>query len=112
MDLGIAVNLGSGGEQKPGVLREGEAEGVVGAERSDLQGLNGVLEIINRAGGAGQVKYCVHGSVHLNMIAHVVLNESEQLAAERQKIIVMGPSPGEEIIHANDFIAAVQECIA
>ena len=52
MDLRIAVDLGGGRDQEAGTLRLGQPERLVGAERADLERLDGLLEIVDRAGRA------------------------------------------------------------
>ena len=47
----VAVTFGSGREQELCAFGLGEAEGVVRAERADLERLDRKLEIIDRAGG-------------------------------------------------------------
>jgi len=47
----VAVAFGGGGEEEFGAFGLGEAEGVVRSQRTDLEGLDGELEIIDGAGG-------------------------------------------------------------
>ncbi len=52
----VAVDLGGRGEQDAGAFGLGQAERVVGAQRADLEGLDRQLEIVDRAGGRGEVE--------------------------------------------------------
>src|SRR5437868_5376030 len=63
VDLGVAVDLARRRKEVPGAGGLGEAEGVVGAERADLQGLDRVLEVVAGARGAGEVQDGVHATV-------------------------------------------------
>jgi hypothetical protein len=62
MDEGVAVDLGGGGEQEARALGLGQAEGVVGAQRADLEGLDRQFEVVDGAGGRGEVEDVVQGA--------------------------------------------------
>ena len=63
MDLGVAVDLGGAGQQEAGVLGLGQAERVVRAERADLERRDRVRQVVDRAGGAGEVEDVVDRAV-------------------------------------------------
>ena len=52
VDVGVAVDLGGGGEEEARPLALGQAEGVVRPQRPDLEGGDGQLEVVDRRGRA------------------------------------------------------------
>ena len=79
VDLGIAVNLRGRGEEKQRLLGPGETEHVVGAERADLQGGNGMVGVVDGGGGRGKVQHGIDRVVHVERLADVVLDGLEGL---------------------------------
>ena len=67
VDLGVAVDLGGRRQEEPGVLGLGQAQGVVGAERADLEGLDRELEVVDRAGRGGEVQHAVERPVDVDV---------------------------------------------
>ena len=81
VDLRVAVDLRRAGQQEPCVLGLGQAQGIVRAQRAHLEGRDGVREIIDRAGRAGEMQHVVHGPVDLDRLGDVVLDELESRVA-------------------------------
>ncbi len=100
--LGIAVDLGGGGEEEAGSLRLGQAEAVVGAERADLQGLDGQLEIVDGRGGRGEVEDEVDRALHLERLRDVVLQVLEALPVAEMGDVLL--PPGEQIVDADHAV--------
>ena len=73
----VAVHLRGRREQEARALGLGHAERVVRAERADLQGLDGQLEVVDR-GEAGLAKWstAVEMPVEADVLGHVVLDEA------------------------------------
>ena len=66
----------------------GQAERLVRAERADLQGLDRQFQIINRAGGRGEMPDVIHRRVQENEFGHVLLDELEiRVAAEMRDVV-------------------------
>ena len=109
MDGGVAVDLGSGGEKETGAFVPGEAEGFVSAEGADFQCLDGNAQIIDRAGGRGEVPDVIDGFVKENEFSDVLLNEAEILISTEVRDVVR--AAGDEIIKADDFVAFGEKVI-
>ena len=59
MDQRVAVHLGRRGENEPGALFPGQAEGMTGADRTHLQRVNRQLQVIDRRRRRGEVQHHV-----------------------------------------------------
>jgi hypothetical protein len=70
--LGVAVDLGGRGQEVAGLLGLGQAERVVGAERADLERLDGELEVVDRRCGGGEVEDDVDRTADLERLRDVV----------------------------------------
>ena len=86
----IAVDLGGRGDDEPRVLRLGQAERLVRAERADLQRRDRQLEVVDRAGRAGPVQHAVDRAVDVDVVRDVVLDEHE-VAARQVGDVVESP---------------------
>ncbi len=105
----IAVAFGGGGEEEFGVFGLGEAEGVVGAERTDLEGLDGELEIIDGAGGRCEMEDVVDAAGEVDELCDVVVDELEVLVAGE-----MGDVVGiarDEVVDGDDAMAFGEEAV-
>ena len=60
MDERVAVNFRGGGEQEARAFVLGQAERLVRAERADLERLDRQFQIIDRAGGRGEMPDVIH----------------------------------------------------
>src|SRR6266513_1355703 len=110
VDLGVAVDLARRRKEVPGAGGLGETEGVVGAERADLQGLDRVLEVVAGARGAGEVQDGVHATVDREELRDVVLLELERGGVE-EVLDVLDPAreqavDGEDVPPPTDERAA------
>ena len=56
VDLGVAVDLGRARQQEPGILGLGQPQGVVRAQRADLERGDRVSQVIDGAGRAGEME--------------------------------------------------------
>src|SRR5690242_6636989 len=109
MDLGVAVDLGGGGQQKARGLGLGEAERLVGAERTDLERLDGQLEIVDGTGGRGEVQYAVELALDVEIVGDVVLDKAEPRVAYQVRDVV--GAPGDEVVHPDDVVLVGNEPI-
>jgi hypothetical protein len=109
MDQRVAVAFGRGGEEESGVFGLGEAEGVVGAERADLEGLDGELEIIDGAGRRGEMEDVIDGAGEVDELGDVVVDEVEVLVAGEMGDVV--GIAGDEVVHGDDAMALGEESV-
>src|SRR6266516_1931010 len=107
MHLRIAVDLARRRKEVPGAGGLGETEGVVGAERTDLQGLDRVLEVVAGARGAGEVQDGVHATVDREELRDVVLLELERGGVE--EILDVLDAAGEQAVDSEDVPTAKDE---
>ncbi len=110
VDLGIAVDLGRAGQQEPRVLGLREPERVVGAERAHLECRDGVSEIVDRTGWTGEMQHVVDRAVDLDRLGDIVLEESKRRVVDQVRDVAA--IAGQEVVHADDFIAVTQESLA
>ena len=110
MDERIAVTFRSRGEEERRLLRFGETERVVRAERADFQRRNRQLEIIDRAGRRGEMKNVIEFFFRQeNEIRDVVLDEAVILVAGEMLDVV--EIAGDEIIDRDDAMTFRQQPI-
>ena len=109
MDERIAVTLGGRGEEERRLLRLGQAERVVGAERADLQRRNRQLEIIDRAGGRREMKDVIHFVRQENVVGDVLLDEPVILVARR--VLDVREVPGDEIVDRDDAMPFREQAV-
>ncbi len=91
MDERIAVAFGGRGEQERRLLRLGEAERVVRAERADFQRRDRQFEIINRAGGRGEMEDEIDLVREEHIPGHIVLDEAKFSLPARCSMFVRLP---------------------
>jgi len=101
MNERIAVNFRGRGDEEARFFFLGEAE------RADLQGLDRQFEIINRAGGRGEMPDIIHRAFEKNKFGHVLLDEFEIRVAAEVRDVVHAAS--DKIINADDLVAARNE---
>jgi 3-hydroxyacyl-CoA dehydrogenase len=106
----VAVDLAGRRDQDARVLRLGEAEAVVDAERADLQRLDRDLQVVDRRGRRREVQDVVERSWHMDEVADVLVEELELL--QREKVLEVPQVAGDEIVHPDHFIAFADEAIA
>src|SRR5207249_8999204 len=105
-----AIDLAGAGQQVAGLLELGQAERVVRAQRADLQGGNGVAQVIDRTGRRGEVEHVVHCSVDLQRVGNVVLLEREVRVIAQ--VFQVGRRARDQVIDANDLVPLRQEPVA
>jgi len=81
MNQRVAITLGSRREQEGRFFRFREPKGVVGAERTNFQGRDRQLEIINRAGGRSEMKNVIDLLGQKEILGHVLFDETIVLVA-------------------------------
>ena len=81
----------------------------MGAERADLQRLDGELEIVEGRRGAGEVKHPVERAVDPDVLRDVVLDQGE--TAPRRQAGQIVARPGHEVVHGDDVPAPVEEVL-
>ena len=59
MDQWIAITLAGRGEEKAAFFSRARPQGVVRPERPDLERLDRILEVVDRAGGRGEMKHII-----------------------------------------------------
>src|SRR5207249_69107 len=68
---------------------------------------NGEIQVINRAGGRGEVPDVIDGDIEENEFGDVLLDELEVGVAAQVRDVVH--AAGDEVIYADDFVAARQQ---
>src|SRR5262249_43538427 len=105
----VAVAFAGGGDEEGRIFRLREAKGVVRAERADLQRRDGMLEIIDRRRGRGEVENKIDLVGHEDVIRDVVPDELVVLVAG--EVLDVRDIAGKEIVHANDAMALGEEAV-
>ncbi len=87
MDQGIAIDLTGGSQEQAALLDPCKPQCLVGSKGAHLQGLYGIHEIIDGAGGAGQVK---DESIlrEIDVFGDIVVDELEILPARKVSYVV------------------------
>ena len=83
---------------------------LVRAERTDLQRLDRDFQIINRAGGRGEMPDVIHRPIQENKFGDVLLDEFEIRVAAQVRDVVHRAR--DEIINADDLVPARQQQVA
>ncbi len=106
---GIAVALGGGRDKIFCAVFVGDIEGVKSSERSDFQRRDAVDGVIDRAGGAGEVKDVID-SADVEGFANVFIYEFEPgFISEMVKVCL---ASGEQIVDDDDAVALAEQGIA
>ena len=79
----------------------------MGAQRADLQRLDGQFQIINGAGGRGEMPDVIHRHVQEDELGDILLDEFEIRVAAQVGDIVH--AAGDKIIDAHHLVAAGQK---
>src|SRR5205823_4220051 len=103
----IAVHFRGGCEQEASTLGPRQAERLVGPERADFEGLNGIVEVVDRAGRTGEVEHPVEGALNLDEVRDIVQDELK--AGMLAEVGDVGGVTGEEIIHSHDAVTLYQQ---
>src|SRR5438445_13874254 len=80
------------------------------AEGTDLERLNRFFQVIDGAGRRGEMQNVIERTLDVDVIGDIVLDEAE--SAPAQQVLDVGGTSGDEIIHADDFMTALQEQFA
>ena len=107
MHQGVAIDFRRGGQQELGLLGHGQPQGLVRAQRADLEDVDAQPLEVGRASWAGEVQDEVKRTIYVNVVGDVVLNKLETRVAE-QMGDVLGPAR-KEVVHADDFAAFFQQ---
>src|SRR5438034_316671 len=107
VDLRVAVDLARGRQEVPRTCGLRDTEGVVGAERAHLEGLDRILEIVAWARGAGEVQDGVHAAVDRKELRDVVLLELERGGVE--EVLDVLDAAGEQAVDGEDVPTAKDE---
>src|SRR6266404_4958842 len=110
MDERIAVDLGRRRPEKPRALLLREAERLVRAERADLERLDRVLEIVDRARGRREMQDRVERARDVDEVRDVLLDEREALVAEKRRDVVRRPR--QEVVDADDVVTLREQAFA
>ena len=102
----VAVDLRRRRDDEARVLRLGEAERLVRAQRADLQRRDRQLEVVDRAGRARPVQHQVDRAVDVDVVRDVVLHEHEVAPGEVRDVV---DAAGQQVVDADDGPAAVEE---
>ena len=106
----IAVHFRRGREEEPRILRLRQAECVVRAERTDFQGLNRKLEIVDRTRGRREVQHAVEMALHVHRRRDIVPDEPEAgVAGQMREVVRM---TGDEVVDADDLMFVVEKAVA
>ena len=88
-------------------LGHGQSQGLVRAQRADLEDVDAQPFEVGRASWAGEVQDEVERAIYVDVVGDIVLNKLESRMAE-QMGDVLGPTR-EEVVHADDFAAFFQQ---
>jgi hypothetical protein len=78
----------------------------VGADGAHLEGLDRVLEVVDRAGRRGEVEDGVQRAGDVDEVGHVHADQPEPLA---DQVLDVAQASGEEVVHADDVPALGQQ---
>ena len=106
----IAVDLGGGGQQEAGPFGQRQPQRLVRAQRAHLECLDRHVQIVHRAGQAGQVQHRIERALDEDVLGHVVLDEVEALVAGQVGDVVH--VAGAEVVHGDHLVALSQQAVA
>jgi len=99
MNVGVAVHFRCGRLKNPGPKSLSKTEHVDGSVNVDLGGLHGVILIMDRRSGTGQVKNFIH--LQIKGKGYIVSDQFEIGIIEKVYNVALGP--GIKIIHTNNI---------
>ena len=106
---GVAVALRGRGQEEARALRVGQTEGFVGPERADLEGLDRVVQVVDRARRRGEVQDGVQAPGHVDELGHVLVDEVELRLGGQ--VLDVAQRAGDQVVHADHLVAFGQEAI-
>src|ERR1019366_2991774 len=102
MLLRIAITFRRRGDQEFSLVSPGEVEAIESADRSDTQGFDAVLHVVDRACGRSEVEDAVDRS-HIEPFSDVLLHETEPgFVTEMREV---GETSGDQVIDPDDVVA-------
>jgi hypothetical protein len=110
VDTRIAIDLRGRGDEDAGAFGFGETQTVVGPERAYFKGLNGDLQIVDRAGGGSEVEDESYVAGNVDKFAYVVVVEFKMLQPE--KVLDIPEVTGDEVVHSDNVKSFADETIA
>ena len=105
----VAVAFGGGREEEFCAFGLGKAEGVMRPQRTDLEGLDRELEIIDGAGGRCEMKDVVDAAGEVDELRDVMPNKLEVLVAGEMRDVV--GIARDEVVDGNDVMAFGKEAV-
>ncbi len=102
--LGVAVDLGGGCLQDAGLHPFGHAQHVDHAHDAGLDGLDRVVLVVHRRGGAGQVVDAIN--LQEDRLDDVVTDQLEAVAVHQMDDVVF--AAGEEVVQTDDIVSFIQ----
>src|SRR2546430_14555290 len=109
MHLRVAVDLARRGEQEAGALPLRQTERVMRPVRADLQRVERLAQVVDRACERGEVVDEIDGPVDLDRVDDVVIEEDEIVVAQMLQIFERA---GLEVVHADDAEALLEQVLA
>ena len=106
----ITVHLRRRSQQEPRALRLRETERLMGAEGSDLEGLDRELQVVDRAGGAGEMEHAFEGPLHFDEVGDVVQDQLK--AGMAFQMIEVRAIAGDEVVHPHHSVTEGEEAVA
>ena len=90
-------------------MRARQAERLVRAERADLQRLDRLAQVVDRAGQRGEVEDRVDLAVDVDVLGDVVLDELEALVAG--EVADVARVAGEQVVERDDRVPVGQQAV-
>jgi hypothetical protein len=106
VDERVAVDLARGREHEAGALKLREAEGLVSPVRADLQRVERLPQVVDRARERGQVVDDVDRLVDLEVLDHVVVAEDEVLVAD---VLDVPQRARQEVVDTDDPVTLCEQ---
>src|SRR5439155_6845466 len=110
VDLGIAVHLAGGGQEIASVVSLRQPERVERTNAVDLEGVDGMPQVVSGAGRTGEVQDEVNGVIDDERLRDVLPQESEPGVASE-----MGQVPGrsrQQVVGPNDVPVLSEKMVA
>ena len=108
VNLGVAVNLRGGGLQDASLDPFGHSQHVDRAHHAGLDGLDRVVLVMHRRGGAGQVIDAVH--LQQDRLDDVMADQLEAVVVHQVDDVVL--AAGEEIVQADHVVTLTEQAFA
>jgi len=108
VDGGIAIDFGGAGLEHAGLGALGEAEAVDGSHDRGFDRLDGIVLVMRRGGGAGEVVDLI--DLELEGVDDVVTDQFERGMADEVEDVAF--AAGEKVVEADDFVAFMEKPLA